>query len=692
MPAIFEITDGTTTIDLTSPDFGFHLNDWIPVTPGYKGGGTFRSSPLASGRRLVNYEFDNIVDTLDLKVNNIDPDSIIRDFQNMRRLLVKAADYWASDWQGEPVWIKAKSDCETNTRYAIIHLARIPEDDNPFAQPFLQAKGVAAMDNITLLIEHGAWTENQPGTGTAIELANTETYDGRTLGNVDTTGTREPTTDNEVYISNKANVANLTDIYYWDSVGGAWSVNLMDAVLPFDLFQNPVAAGDVIIFGIDTTLANSGPFCSLVFDLVTAQNDLTTVTWRYSDAGVDPTAWRALTVQDNTNADGAMTGDAFDTVGVNSVHWEQPDDWVDTLNPTIGGVAVGITGFWVAAHVVAVGVNPTPPTQQNRDVYSVVWPYVDVFANQVGGDIPALMEMKVYAQSSRTTFALSPKLFFNRCLVGLRSYDRGNDFTAYLNVSDGQLPTGLTCVVSGAMQPNPITPTGRFDDAVIPDGATQDADFTFTPALIQQYYGGFHAYFRAQVTAGFASGITAYIQLFASGIVVFQGNAVEFQSGNAWQALDLGPITIPGTNLVNLDETFDSFVISVEVRNNSGGAITVAYYDLVLVPVDEWAADIVFDLEPGAVVTSRYLHVDSVLRPKNDIRAMSKAVSDNDVYNVWQTITNGKAMAQANARQRYWFFFTREDTAASDTKAQPYISASVTMQRNQQYQSMRGDR
>ncbi len=97
---------------------------------------------------------------------------------------------------------------------------------------------------------------------------------------------------------------------------------------------------------------------------------------------------------DNTNQDGALTGAPFDTTGVNSVHWEHPSDWVTTA-------VNGVTGYWVRAVVGLVGFIPTAPTQQNRDVYTIVTPFVDTTAANVAGDIQALALMRLHTQSSR---------------------------------------------------------------------------------------------------------------------------------------------------------------------------------------------------------------------------------------------------------------------------------------------------
>lgn len=169
--AILKITDGTTTIDLLNKDSGFLLSEWTPAIADFKDGGIFQNSPLATGRRLVAYRYANTIETMQLKAHHVTPDALIRDTQELRRLLQKAADYWATDWQNTPVYIAARANGETNTRYCIIHTGRFANDANPYAQPFMQPMCGAAMDSIPFIFERGHWLENAPGTVDEVTLS-----------------------------------------------------------------------------------------------------------------------------------------------------------------------------------------------------------------------------------------------------------------------------------------------------------------------------------------------------------------------------------------------------------------------------------------------------------------------------------------------------------------------------------------
>lgn len=703
---ILELTDGTTTINLLAETSGLCCTDWDPAIAEGKGGGVWRDSPLSGGRRQAMRKLGNVIERFELQVRNWNPDMLARDTQNLRRLLEKAITYWTARWQDELVWIKAQSPHETNPRYALVHDYGTPADKFPYGQPFWPQIAKAAIPDFALLLERGHWTENEPGTGTAVETSAVETYDERNLGNVDDTGTRDPTTADEVYFANKRNVANITHVHYWDGVGNAWSANLMDAGLPYDMLQNPVAADDVIIFGIEL-IAHSGPFCSLVFDIETAQNDLT-VTWRYSDAGVDPTAWTALTVLDNTNADGGMTGEALDTAGVNSVHWYQPADWA-WQNPQVGaGPVLGTIGYWVCAHVTAVGGTPTPPTQQNRDIYTITWPYVEVEAGQVPGDISALSRIKVYNQSGRT--GLGVDLETDRIIVGLRSLSRGTNFTAYINFADEQNPAHIGAFVDPADTAvvNDLTaPTGRC--FLYNPGAARalsiEARIEISSTLFLEFYGTYHVFMRCKQSSGAAGDIgmqfITYIDA-VDGNIKWETEVQYTQMVGQWELIDFGQITLPIIPANSDDNVYRGYLTIL--LSCAGAVQSLRLYDLILMPVDEWSADITQIVTDTSTVSlcvdsSTYLDIDSIQRPKNALRAFVRRVANDNIDTYYVPIANSSAILQANANQRLWFLAARtQDIGTGLTPSiiprYPEMEAAHSIQafRNSRYLSLRGDR
>lgn len=693
-----EITDGTTTVNLLAPRSGFYCTDWRPVIVGAKARGVWRDSPLADGRRLAMKKLSNAIERYELQVRSWEPDAVARQTQILRRLLEKAVAYWTARWQDDPVWIIAQSPLETNARYALIHDYSTPRDGFPYDQPFWPQIGSAAFEDFALLLERGHWAENEPGTGTAIETSAVETYDGRNLGNVDSAGDRDETTADEVYFANKRNEANLTDIYYRDPLN-AWSLNLMDAALPFAFTPPAPAPGDITYFGIDTSLANSGPFCSLVFDIGTVQVNLTAIAWEYWNG-----AWVGLTVQDNTDAAGAMGGVAFDTLGVGSVHWRQPSDWATrNLFTEHGGAAPNITGYWVRARITVVAAPGVPPQQQNRDIYSIVWPYAEVQEGQVGGDLPALLRSKIYNESAGPSLSL----WSDRIICGLRSMNRGESFTAYINLANDQNPAGITVApdpTDSAFATDVETPTGRritYNPAAA-RALELEVGISFAPAIAPDFYGTYHAFLRLQQVGGDAG--DAWAQLWST-LGVSAGNVkmeseVQFtQTTGDWETIDFGQITIPPTP-IGMDEVAVALHLDI-LLGCTDPPVDLYLYDLILIPVDEWSFDAAQILNDDSTTSRvldylRYLDADSITRPKNAFRTFVRYIATDQLFTYYRPVNNGPAILQANSKQRLWFFVEKARTDAAPPYLprypHPWICHTIQCERCQRYFSLRGNR
>lgn len=487
----------------------------------------------------------------------------------------------------------------------------------------------------------------------------------------ETTFGRAATCNDEVYVANKHNLAYLT--HCWIDDGGVFGGNLIGSGTPYNLLPAVPAVNDAIYFGVNTALTNSGPFCSLVFDL--SQITDATFVWEYHNGA----AWGTLTTRDNTNV--------FHTLGVNSVHWEQPSDWDETQ------AVNGITGYWVRARVTGIGTQPA--IQQNRDMYTILWPYVDIDDAQVGGDLPALMEAYVKNHSYADTFTTF-NLDAYRIICGLRTLSRGTNFTAYLNIADEQNPAGLTCTAGTdtAFATDDTTPTGRRATySPVSLNAWYDViTFNFQATLADDFYGSFRVLMRAEQSGGSAGQIAFRLVSFYGSTELVLSGAQYFQSTNPWQVLDFGAIEFPGPPLTSAEVSQSSGFI---IQAYSTSATPDAYlYDLILIPVDEWAGDFGARSEESedSVQLIDYLDVDS-LEPRYPVRALVRTESGDYVKTRWASITNGPAILQPNVDQRLWFFSMELRTDSSpELQAPPYHGFSIQLYRNQRYYSYRGDR
>lgn len=486
--------------------------------------------------------------------------------------------------------------------------------------------------------------------------------------------------NNESYSANKAQITNLTNIKVYDASGTSYTDVYPMSAYPVDLLPSVPAANDAVYFGIDTSLADvaTGPFSSLVFDLAEPFVGWTDVEWEYWNGS----SWGALTVKDSTLS--------LLQTGVNSVHWVPPSNWATTA-------VDGVTGYWVRFRVVTVATSPEPPSQQNRNVYAVVNPFVEVAAAQIGGDIPALARIRVENVSDGGGSA--PTLYSNRILMGLRSYDRGALFTAFLNASDEQNPVGVT--VTAGSDTSFIdaigAPSGRLAQWSPAGTGSWVTILTFSLAttIATQYYGTFRVFLRARQSGGTAGQMTLRLRTSSgSGGVSITSETKTFANTNDFQILDFGQLTIPLSAYLKATELGDTLTIAVQ-GNTSSTTPDCNMYDLVLIPVDEWAADLTDgeNSAASALASGYYLDVDSVSFPKRQLRNAVKATGTDYTKAIWQQVANGPAILQANARQRLWLLSMRTASAGStDWRSEPDVVHRVQIWSAERYRWARGAR
>jgi len=694
---VLYITDGTTEVTLLRGPFG--LTDWRPARASLKAGGTWQSSPFVAGRRLVAFRRDNIIDTFTILVEGYTQDELIMACQEADRLLTRAMQYWSTSWQTDPVYLVARGTGETNARYSHIHAYSFPNADNPYAPPFSHGRGTRlAMEDLTLVIEHGPWLEFPPALSGCTAISAEYDYNARTYGRdaadvcvrvealygyiLKEDGDHIVLEDGsgflllegmpyEVYVANKTNMANLTDIWQWDP-GPLWA-NLIDAIPPTTgLFRGApgaaVANGAIIYFCIDSTVDDSGPFCSLVFDIDTAATigGATTLTWQYPNP-----AWQPLLVRDNTIS--------FQNTFVNSVHWIPPADWDETVNIN------GTVGYCVRC--IVNGVNMTNPSQQNRRIYTITWPRYDVDEEDIGGDIVALVRSTADNQASD---GASPDLPFNRMWLGLRSLDRGTDFVMHLNVADEQNPTGITCTTSdaGGFVTDDTAPSGLQSTDTVTNVNALTITWAMDSTIMPDFWGTYHAFVRGKQDSGASGDVLVQIitqSVFGAATTpLWSSYQVPFTTTNDWELVDMGKITLPPIGIAS--PTFDIFELLVEVTDAVAGSTDVTLYDLVLLPIDEWAGSFSNLATNAEVDEGLFLDVDSISDPKRLITCMNRVSATGNIFTAYQVIANDHALVQANATQRMYHLF------ALDEVSQPCISCAVWLFTNQQYLNMRGAR
>lgn len=494
----------------------------------------------------------------------------------------------------------------------------------------------------------------------------------------------------ETYVTNKRNEASITHLVNFDASAATATTSSIPAALPFTLFPASPASGDYVVFMSDTvgvSGVNGGPFNNLVFNLTTAAiaSGSYTITWEYYNG-----AWVALTTQDNT--------EQFSLTGVNSIHFNQPSDWATV---TVGG----ITGYAIRARISALSGLFTRPVQASLDIYTTTWPYVEIDDGIVGGDRPALARLQIYNESDAPDASASPALWANRVIVGLRSLWRGRDFTAYINLSNVQNPAGVTVAViddggTPTFAAGVTKATGRVIDWS-PSGVESliaRASVSLDETMARQYAGAYHLYLRARQVNGSVGDISVQVRFRAGGnnfSFISEPKTFEYVADD--HLLDFGRVEIlPGYQITDIPARAQFYIYA---SNDSGSGRQVLFYDLILIPADEWMGDyldwdnsLVSILgRPDTTGDSRYLDADGIHVPRP--RAVIRHADSDNIYVNWRQDTPGPPILQKNTAQRLWFLAGRYiSPASSDNQiaASIGIGHRVVLYMAQRYKAGRG--
>lgn len=489
---------------------------------------------------------------------------------------------------------------------------------------------------------------------------------------------QEDTCLNAAYVANKSQMASISHVKRFNATSSAYTDLQFSSNPPYQLYPTTPGLGDTLYFGIQSGITDlpNNTFSSLVFDLTTVADGLTIV-WEYWNG-----SWATLSAEDKTNG--------FRTIGVSSVAWQVPTNWAVT-------VVDGVLGYWVRARITAVAGTPVSPIQSNRYIYSVVQSNIRINPDEIHGTIPSLSRVKWYNQADGPSFTA---LEVNRVLVGLRSHNRGVAFDAYLNISNLQIPDGfsLSTDTDATWTADSATPTGRKLNVSYSSGSKLNTwnslvTFTIDNAIARDYYGTYRAFVRCKKNSGTSSDWQLRIRVsFGSGGGSADGRSSFVTTNSDWEVVDLGSVSIPTARAGQLSGNLgDSLSISVQGFAASLGVI-LSLYDLVLIPVDEWAVDaitpdIAVATGTGEIESGNYLDVDSISNLKSPITSTNRTNGDL-VKAIYQSIGNGPAILQVDREQCLWFFAMFYNNY---WRAYPDIAGSVQVFKQQRYLGLRGE-
>ena len=348
------------------------------------------------------------------------------------------------------------------------------------------------------------------------------------------------------------------------------------------------------------------------------------------------------------------------------------------------------------------GASPTAPTQQNRLIYSITWPYVELAADQVGGDIHALAKVIIKNEGDGSQVSPFLTILANRILVATRSVDRGENFTAFLNLADEQNPSGVTVTVgTNTSFTNLATAVcGRlafYNPAGVEAMATR-VTITLNSTLTSHFNGTFRVFARMFQNGGSAGDFKTRLKVSINSTNwnIYQSDSkpttiTALTTANQYELIDYGSVTLP-PNLGGLKsgESYSSYIFELQASNDNATPPDLYLMDLVLLPTDEFSAEMIGDIESGGTDTflfyNRQLELDSATRPKETLSALLSDSSSGNLLTRYEAIATQPFGLQRAKQQRVYFL--------SDNSLQGYTwvssAFSILLNRLNRYASMRG--
>jgi hypothetical protein len=506
------------------------------------------------------------------------------------------------------IYLVEQSSGETHTRYAKVWA--VPELNFPhpvFNDTFEQMR---AIDNFGIGIERGIWRSGVPGVlPDAIKLDETD-------------GPANPTS---VILANYEDDHEIDYIFSNGPGGSGWSLNLIaDVAHPLFIDTDD---GDEYYIGSEE------PFWIVVWNLVTAgeYDDTTTFTYEYSDGA---TGWIPLTIGDDLML--YPDQEPWDNLGVVSMHALPGDDWArDTVNFIAGR-------YWIRITANIPDTMTTSPANGTVVVYNQHTPEIRIPEASLKGDVPPLVIKRLKSpdggDEDNTMCSMS------RIVVGMKS--RGLDsFVSRLNCGDDGLPAGWTVDYG--------SDTGDVADPQAPGGDRADCDFALVSTQawrvrftgedrLRDFAGEYRVFLRYSQTDGDAEDLSIKLRVKIGSTDEF---APAFETGEVFSAgtydrvlMDLIPgdtLLLPFLEITNADDLDADLIFEIWAERNAGSA-ELNFIDLILIPADEWIADLNDPISDPASGTSamRGLNILDIDSGIIDNRTIKSIVDNGDIVPV----------------------------------------------------------
>jgi len=521
-------------------------------------------------------------------------------------------------------------------------------------------------------------------------------------------GSTPSCTEGSAIISNFHRQSQLTHLFYFDGVG--YSANLINTY-PTALLPTVPAIGHVLYIMTENGESGGAHFPNVIFNLIPG-TQLSGV-WEFSRGGG---LWANL----GANAPYTDTTSQLQSPGICGVYFS-------TANMTgAGGVWAqdtinGVTGYALRFRVTAVGGTPTAPVQQLGRVYSAIWPNTNIPGESIKGDIPCRVRTQIVPQRTilDTKGALAEaELQNHRVIMGTRSKIRGEYFQMCLNAQEppGSNPDNpfIYPVYTGSgWTPNnpdlysPVNKSLTWSPAGPSSGTLY---WRILPPVMPSFIGRYRVFMRLK-NGGAASNNT--LQLFTGTTYDLLGNTLDqiyyyaevktiYPVGTTYQLVELGVCDLPPAPVERPGSSPQGIIVGVSIINGSG-APALTFYDLILVPVDEFSFEIHSPqrvsplnrygslglVSSGTPFIYSYAQADSIWTKQSILASLFSTV-DNELLYKWRGISPLFNGLQSNSDQEQYFLVSKY--LGDYWVAYPFYPSSIQNWALYQYLSMRGNR
>ena len=489
-----------------------------------------------------------------------------------------------------------------------------------------------------------------------------------------------------VYVANHRLESNWTHILIEDESAATFETltpadvaTLLSSGNDHLMFPSPIAVDDAFYVGISTSAENDGAFNNL-FVRLTERNFTLVLVIEYWD-GAAWTAFSTTELRDNTSS--------LHRSGVMAWH-----------NVVLATTAVNsITAYWVRFRVTDAGTMATAiPTFDN--LYIVQQPYIEF--DNVAGDIPAIAQIQFYNMIDDGN-GNAPSLPNDAVIMGLRSVERGEKFTAFLNIAPAQNPFGITASVDGVettfVTDRALAAAGQYA-LYVPDTLNawgNKVAITLNSEIAKDYNGTYQVYLRLAY-GGFDDTVSVRLVLenfsnqgqIVGDEVVLEGHETSDFANNIY----LGQFSImPDRYLSPTDEGISTTAFRIQLKSSASGFLTydVAMFELILIPADEWIGTFEDSTLLAAAGLERYVDIDSATFPKRILRSTIRERGSEKISGIWNTSATGVFALSPGLKQRLWILMSQLSTTEEDSNGSAWtIINQVKLFHNPRWLGLRG--